>query len=134
MSEHPVSAVIIAFPKRHRAINAVLPAHLAPVSPLGAPRPMPGKPTMTRPLSAEPKISGLTTAPASTESVAPLARVISDLDAALTRQSAAVARWRTAIQDLRTAIDGLDGSLKQYRDRATPASSTPGGSKGATAS
>jgi hypothetical protein len=51
---------------------------------------------------------------------APLARVMAELDSALTHQSAAVARWRTAIQDLRVAMDGLDLSLRQYRDRLDP--------------
>jgi hypothetical protein len=125
MTEPAVSAIIIPFPKRHRAINPVVPVTAAPLlatpASLSTAQPLTAKATAPRPLNVEPKISGL---PA-----APLSRVIADLDAALTRQNAAVARWRTAIADLRAAIDGLDGSLKQYRDRTSPSSS-----KGASAS
>jgi hypothetical protein len=45
---------------------------------------------------------------------------MAELDHALTQQGAAVARWRRAINDLRVAMDGLEGSLKQYRDSLAP--------------
>jgi hypothetical protein len=138
MDEQTVSAIIIPFPKRHRGINPSLPARMSPLSPVApkpaASRPVVGKPTTPRPLTTEPAISGLPKSPVPTNpaptslAMAPLARIISDLDSALSQQNAAVARWRNAIQDLRTAIDGLDGSLKQYRDRLTRTG------KGATAS
>jgi hypothetical protein len=51
-----------------------------------------------------------------------LARVMGELDIALTRQTAAVASWRTSIQHLRVALDSLDASLRHFHvNLETPA-------------
>lgn len=137
------SAVIIPFPKRGRGTPArVQTASIDPAKP-GAPQPH----VFVRPLpAASSPISGRTSPFASRAPSVPLARqtvadqaadlqaragtsragaaplsgVMAELDHALTQQGAAVARWRRAINDLRVAMDGLEGSLKQYRDSLAP--------------
>jgi len=128
------SAVIIPFPKRRRAsASTVKTASGHSVPTLGSPqpevfvRPLPPAPTAIIGRATSPVSLSTTLPPArqtpttSTRSgAAPLSGVMAELDHALTQQGAAVARWRRAINDLRVAMDGLEGSLKQYRDSLAP--------------
>ncbi len=94
-----------------RAFNASAPLGSVPVRPGDFAK-------NARAASAQP-----TTRPsyATPSEATPLVGVMAELDHALTRQGAAVARWRKAINDLRIAMDGLENSLKQYRDNLAPA-------------
>jgi len=132
------SAVIIPFPKRRLgSAGMVNAAFIDPAKP-GAPqpqvvvRPLPAaaspvigqaSPFTPRPTSLTPlrqPVTGQTPAGTPSAGAAPLSGVMAELDHALTQQGAAVARWRRAINDLRVAMDGLEGSLKQYRDTLAP--------------
>ncbi len=133
------SAVIIPFPKRRRGASSMMqPAAIDPAKP-GSPqpqvsvRPLPAAasgvvigrvaPLAQRPAPLPPvqqTVAGQNAAGAQRSGAAPLSGVMAELDHALTQQGAAVARWRRAINDLRVAMDGLEGSLKQYRDSLAP--------------
>jgi hypothetical protein len=129
------TAIIIPFPKRHRFARSGAAAKLATTGTLLKPASVQPQPSVRTPQPSIGPVTGLSSsrpsvAPASRQpsvaaprqEAAPLSGVMAELDHALTQQGAAVARWRKAINDLRVAMDGLEGSLKQYRDSLTPVS------------